>query len=117
MKLVYFEPYDFFLCTEVPEKVGLEALQQFITSNLQYGETGARDELLAMQDIVIGGRRGNLHFIQFPTCQMDEFLKLAKELNASVLDSKVCATGGGAFKFEKDFRKVGLLSFLSLPSS
>ena len=48
---------------------------------------------------------------------MDEFLKLAKELNASVLDSKVCATGGGAFKFEKDFRKVGLLSFLSLPSS
>ena len=107
VKLVYFEPHDFLRAKCGPEKLGLNALQEFITSNLQYGETGARDEPLAMNNVLIGGRCGNLHFIRFPTCQMDAFLELARELNASALDSKVCATGGGAFKFEGDFRKVG----------
>ena len=86
--------------------VGLQAIQEFITSHLHYGETGARDEELEIKDVIIGGRKGNLHFIRFPTCQMNAFLELAKEMNAGVLDSKVCATGGGAFKFERDFAKV-----------
>ena len=88
------------------EVVGLQAIQEFITSHLHYGETGARDEELEIKDVIIGGRKGNLHFIRFPTCQMNAFLELAKEMNAGVLDSKVCATGGGAFKFERDFAKV-----------
>ncbi|XP_032234034.1 pantothenate kinase 3 isoform X2 [Nematostella vectensis] len=103
LKLVYFEPYSSATCQE---QVGLQALREFIMSNVQYGADGTRDDVLEMKDVVIGGRKGNLHFIRFPTCQIGAFLEIAKSLNASVLNSKVCATGGGAFKFEHDFKEV-----------
>lgn len=106
VKLVYFEPCNSQISCEGQEKVGLEAVQDFIKSNIRYGENGTRDEELAMTNMVLGGRKGHLHFIRFPTDVVGNFLLLAKELNASVLNNKVCATGGGAFKFEKDFREV-----------
>ena len=108
VKLVYFEPCNSQISCEGQEKVGLEAVQDFIKSNIRYGENGTRDEELAMTNVVLGGKKGHLHFIRFPTDVVGNFLLLAKELNASVLNNKVCATGGGAFKFEKDFRKVGV---------
>ena len=106
VKLVYFEPCNSQLNCEGREKVGLEAMQDFIKSNIHYGENGTRDEMLAMKNMVLGEREGHLHFIRFPTDGVDKFLLIAKELHASVLNNKVCATGGGAFKFEKDFREV-----------
>ena len=78
---------------------------------MNYGETGTRDEGLAMENVVLGEREGHLHFIHFPTDVMENFLLLAKELNASILNNKVCATGGGAFKFEEEFREVCNLTF------
>jgi len=106
VKLVYFEPCNSQTNCEGQEKIGLEAMQDFIKSNIHYGDTGTRDEKLAMKSVVLGEREGHLHFIRFPTDVVGKFLLLAKELNASVLNNKVCATGGGAFKFEKDFREV-----------
>ena len=37
---------------------------------------------------------------------MPEFIELAKEKGMANTLSTVCATGGGAYKFEKDFLKV-----------
>ena len=108
VKLVYFEPCNLQINRNGQDKVGLEAIQDFIKSNVNYGETGARDERLAMENVVLGGRKGHLHFIRFSTDVVGKFLLLAEELNASVLNDKVCATGGGAFKFEKDFKEVCL---------
>jgi len=53
----------------------------------------------------IRGRRGSLHFIRFPTCEMGNFLTLAKAKGMAQLVTTVCATGGGAFKFENNFKE------------
>ena len=108
VKLVYFEPLESTTESSVQEQAGIEALREFIISNVEYGEEGFRDDVLEMNNLVIGGKRGNLHFIRFPTSHIASFLEIAARLNASVLARKVCATGGGAFKFEKDFREVSL---------
>ena len=49
---------------------------------------------------------GNLHFIRFPSCAMHKFIQMGSEKNFSSLHTTLCATGGGAFKFEEDFRTV-----------
>ena len=59
-----------------------------------------------MDDVQIRGRRGSLHFIRFPTSEMGNFLQLAKAKGMAQLVTTVCATGGGAFKFEKNFKDV-----------
>lgn len=39
---------------------------------------------------------------------MESFFKLAQEMKAStLLQKKMFATGGGAYKFEKEFKEVG----------
>lgn len=58
-----------------------------------------------MDDVEIRGRRGSLHFIRFPTSEMGNFLSLAKAKGMAQLVTTVCATGGGAFKFEKNFHE------------
>merc|ERR1719510_2767937 len=58
-----------------------------------------------MTGIYVGGRLGTLHFIRFPTSQMNAFIALAKEKGMADLASTVCATGGGAYKFEPDFKR------------
>jgi type II pantothenate kinase len=63
-----------------------------------------------MNDVIIGGRKGCIHFIRFPTSEMANFLALAKSKGMALLASTVCATGGGAFKFENDFYEVRLYS-------
>lgn len=54
----------------------------------------------------MGNRVGTLHFIRFPTSEMEQFLQLAKSKGFASLSSTICATGGGAYKFEKDFLRV-----------
>ena len=50
---------------------------------------------------------GSIHFIRFPTSEMSAFISLAEAKQFSRLAKSICATGGGAYKFAKDFRKVG----------
>lgn len=54
----------------------------------------------------MGNRVGTLHFIRFPTSEMEQFLQLAKSKGFATLSSTFCATGGGAYKFEGDFLRV-----------
>lgn len=61
---------------------------------------------LQMNNVRIRGRQGTLHFIRFPTSEMGNFLALAKSKGMANLVTTVCATGGGAFKFEDNFKKV-----------
>ena len=53
-----------------------------------------------------GGRYGTFHFIRFPTSEMQAFIDMAKAKNFPSLATSMCATGGGAFKFEADFKQV-----------
>lgn len=59
-----------------------------------------------MDNVKIRKRRGSLHFIRFPSNEMNRFLSLAKSKGLSELLTTVCATGGGASMFENDFHKV-----------
>ena len=61
-----------------------------------------------MDNVEIRKRRGSLHFIRFQTTDMSNFLGLAKQKGMAELVTTVCATGGGAFKFENDFRDVSI---------
>lgn len=66
-----------------------------------------------MGNICIGKRKGTLHFIRFPTSEMHLFLELAKSKGLATFASTICATGGGAYKFEDNFKRVSFfLSFL-----
>lgn len=66
-----------------------------------------------MENVEVRGRKGTLHFIRFPTSEMGNFLELAKSKGMATLVTTVCATGGGAFKFEEAFLRVCLILFFS----
>ncbi|GLG95892.1 hypothetical protein R5R35_005584 [Gryllus longicercus] len=104
-KLVYFEPKDVTPDEALEEKETLKNIRKYLTKNSAYGKTGHRDTHLQMDDVYIRGRRGTLHFIRFPTSEMDNFLTLARNKGMATLVSTVCATGGGAYKFEQNFKK------------
>lgn len=59
-----------------------------------------------MDNVMLNGRCGSLHFIRFPTSEIQAFLQLLKAKQIATVSSTVCATGGGAYKFEKDFQQV-----------
>lgn len=63
---------------------------------------------MQMEKVRVGGRIGTLHFIRFPTSEMPLFLELSKSKGMATLASTICATGGGAYKFEEDFQRVGI---------
>jgi len=100
-KLVYFEPID----TNEQEEERVKNIRKYLTNNLAYGDSGHRDQQKQMENVIIRNRLGRLHFIRFPTNVMSPFLELAKEKGMAETLSTVCATGGGAFKFENDIRK------------
>ena len=104
-KLVYFEPV-IVKEEEEQEVETLTTIRKYLTKNITYGKTGIRDVHLEMPNQFIGGRSGSLHFIRFPTSEMMSFIDLAKSKNFSSLTNFICATGGGAYKFEDDFIKV-----------
>ncbi|GIY44637.1 pantothenate kinase 1 [Caerostris darwini] len=103
VKLVYFEPTDISSAELESERGAVQKIHHYLISNSAYGSTGKRDVHLQMDNVEIGGRKGILHFIRFPTSAMNVFLQLAKSKGMAYMSSTVCATGGGAFKFEKDF--------------
>lgn len=80
--------------------------QRFLKSNLTYGSTGQRDKQLEICNHSLGGQIGTLHFIKFETVRMEGFMKMVTENGLGKFKKVVCATGGGAFKFEHDFRQV-----------
>nr|CAI5834036.1 unnamed protein product [Callosobruchus analis] len=105
-KLVYFEPKDLSECESSASEVEtLRNIRRYLTKNSAYGKTGHRDVHLQMDNVKIKGVSGTLHFIRFPTSEMRNFLDLAKYKGMAKLVTTVCATGGGAYKFEEDFRK------------
>ncbi|XP_067008362.2 pantothenate kinase 3 isoform X2 [Anabrus simplex] len=104
-KLVYFEPKDITPDEADSEVETLKNIRRYLTKNSAYGKTGHRDTHLQMDNVTIRERRGTLHFIRFPTSEMGNFLALAKSKGMATLVSTVCATGGGAYKFEENFRR------------
>ena len=72
---------------------------------------GVRDDHLEMHSQEFGGQRGTLHFIKFATSRMSGFMDMVQEYNLTEFSKVVCATGGGAFKFENDFREVCTKNF------
>ena len=71
-----------------------------------------------MENVRVGNHTGTLHFIRFPTSEMPNFLELSKSKGMATLASTICATGGGAYKFEQDFQRVSIsaLPTHSLPT-
>ena len=106
VKLVYFEPKDITAEEEQEEVENLKSIRRYLTSNTAYGQTGIRDVYLELQDLSLCGRTGNLHFIRFPTYDLPAFLQMVRNKHFSSLHTTLCATGGGAYKFETDFRTV-----------
>ncbi|RWS32004.1 pantothenate kinase 1-like protein [Leptotrombidium deliense] len=105
VKLVYFEPTDISKDESITESETIRKISHYLKSNSAYGKTGKRDVHLQMDKCCINGRYGTLHFLRFPTSEMPVFLTLAKSKGIANMSSTVCATGGGAYKFEEDFRR------------
>ncbi|KAK5649467.1 hypothetical protein RI129_000496 [Pyrocoelia pectoralis] len=104
-KLVYFEPKNISRDELDSEVEILKKIRKYLIKNSSYGKTGHRDTHLQMDNVPLRGRKGTLHFIRFPTSEMGNFLILARSKGIATLVSTVCATGGGAYKFENDFKK------------
>ncbi|XP_049725868.1 pantothenate kinase 2, mitochondrial [Elephas maximus indicus] len=114
VKLVYFEPKDITAEEEEEEVESLKSIRKYLTSNVAYGSTGIRDVHLELKDLTLCGRKGNLHFIRFPTHDMPAFIQMGRDKNFSSLHTVFCATGGGAYKFEQDFLTIGDLQLRKL---
>lgn len=114
VKLVYFEPKDITAEEEQEEVENLKSIRKYLTSNTAYGKTGIRDVHLELKNLTMCGRTGNLHFIRFPSCAMHRFIQMGSEKNFSSLHTTLCATGGGAYKFEEDFRTIADLQLHKL---
>ncbi|XP_032366952.1 pantothenate kinase 3 isoform X2 [Etheostoma spectabile] len=114
VKLVYFEPKDITAEEEQEEVENLKSIRRYLTSNTAYGKTGIRDVHLELQDLTLCGRTGNLHFIRFPTHDLPAFLQMGRNKHFSSLHTTLCATGGGAYKFEADFRMMADLQLHKL---
>ena len=85
---------------------GVAALKTFLKSSLKYGSSGIRDQRLEMPRQCLCGQMGTLHFIKFATSRMHGFFDMVTKNGLGTFPKVVCATGGGAFKFENDFREV-----------
>ena len=106
VKCVYFETQSSLELHKSEEREAIAATRKFLKSAVNYGSTGKRDVRLEMELQELGGKSGLLHFIKFATGRMDGFMNMVTENGLGKFPKIVCATGGGAFKFEKDFREV-----------
>ncbi len=61
---------------ELKEGEVLRTIRHYLIGNTAYGGTGIRDVHLELKSMKIGDRLGNLHFIRFPTNQMELFIEL-----------------------------------------
>eukprot|EP01100_Stratorugosa_tubuloviscum_P015467 TRINITY_DN8937_c0_g1_i2.p1 TRINITY_DN8937_c0_g1~~TRINITY_DN8937_c0_g1_i2.p1 ORF type:complete len:387 (+),score=174.72 TRINITY_DN8937_c0_g1_i2:64-1224(+) len=107
-KIVYYEPYlsttetdiEIIDQTKKTEFEHMQRLHKFINSSTTYGITGFRDKKFEYHSTELGG---TLYFIKFQTGMMSDFLQLVKENKLVSRAAQICATGGGALKFETDF--------------
>ncbi|XP_061409140.1 pantothenate kinase 2, mitochondrial-like [Lethenteron reissneri] len=106
VKLVYFEPTDVSAEEEEAEVESLKSIRRYLTSRVAYGTAGVRDAHLELRGLSLCGRTGTMHFIRFPTADVPAFLSMGREKGFSGLQTTLCATGGGAHKFEEDFLKM-----------
>ena len=116
VKLVYFEPKQDSHArhyNDDEERRTLANIHRYLIGNKAYGESGHRDVHLQLNDIIIRARKGSIHFIRFPTSHMSSFIKLAKDKGMAKLASTVCATGGGAYKFENDLRILEVEKYIA----
>lgn len=103
-KLIYFEPDESDVDESSEAEQTLLRIRKYLTNNEAYGKAGFRDKHLEMAGCRFGGLRGTFHFIRFPTSGMHSFIDMAKAKNFPSLATSICATGGGAYKFEADFK-------------
>ncbi|KRY55569.1 Pantothenate kinase 2, mitochondrial [Trichinella britovi] len=107
VKLVYFEPTDERV-NSVPEAETTRKIRHYLLSKTAYGDSGVRDVKLQLEDQKINGRTGTLHFIRFPTSNMPGFIALTKSKGLAPNSSTVCATGGGAHKYDSACQSLSL---------
>ncbi|KAL1284706.1 Pantothenate kinase 2 [Trichinella pseudospiralis] len=107
VKLVYFEPTDERV-NSVPEAETTRKIRHYLLSKTAYGDSGVRDVNLQLEDQKINGRTGTLHFIRFPTSSMPGFIALTKSKGLAPNSSTVCATGGGAHKYDSACQSLSL---------
>ncbi|KAF7704842.1 pantothenate kinase 1-like [Silurus meridionalis] len=113
VKLVYFEPND--MTEEEEEELGsLQSICSYLRSKTLHRKCAVRDDQLELRDLSVCGRVGTLHFIRFQTADVTPFLAAVQEKSISKLYRTVCATGGGAYKFEEDFRMMVGVELLKL---
>ena len=102
---MYFEPTDVTDLESAKETEALKTIRHYLLTSTAYGKTGIRDKHLEMPNQTLGGRKGTLHFIRFPIYQMPTFIEMARTKNFKSFAQVICATGGGAYKFENDFKE------------
>ena len=105
-KLIYFEPDLLEAVGNEKEWETIKTIHRYLIGQTAYGKSGIRDKHLEIPNVRLGGRDGSLHFIRFPTMDMQPFIELAKSKNFQYLARTICATGGGAYKFEEEFKRV-----------
>lgn len=103
-KGVYFECAH--TSNDPEQKAAIELIRKYVRSSLTYGSSGTRDEHLEITGQMIGQRIGTLHFLKFHTSRMEGFLNIISDHRLHDCRSVVCATGGGALKFEKVINEV-----------
>ena len=81
-------------------RAAASGLKRFIVGQSTYGQTGRRDDALAIRVEALGG---TLHFIQFETARMDGAVKLLVENDLHLAIYNLACTGGGAIKFAAKF--------------
>ena len=106
-KGVYFESHC--ASDDHEQEAAIEQIRKFVKSSVKYGSTGMRDEHLEIKDQTIGQRTGTLHFLKFSTSRMDGFLNIISDNRLHDCRNVVCATGGGAVKFEQKINEVRAL--------
>ena len=64
------------------------------------------DVHMEMHNQRFGSKVGTIHFIKFATDRMDGFMRMVTDKGLADYSKVVGATGGGSYKFEKDFKEV-----------
>ncbi|KAM9466106.1 pantothenate kinase 1a [Clarias gariepinus] len=105
VKLVYFEP-NIMTEEEEGELGSLRMICSNLRSNMLYRKSTVHDIQLELRDLSVCGRVGTLHFIRFQTADIVPFLAAMQDKTIGKLHGMICATGGGAYKFEKDFKMM-----------
>ncbi|CAD7682393.1 unnamed protein product [Nyctereutes procyonoides] len=76
---------------EQEEVENLKSIMKYFTSNMAYGKTGIRDVHLELKNLTGCGRKGNLHFIRFPSCATH---RMIADLQLHKLDELDCLIQG-----------------------